>query len=107
MQLGLNLEPVKSKDLLLSERFLIFHYNNPKIYDILVRLARQGVGSGKKRIGIGMLWEVMRWEMGLDVVDDGEEFKLNNSYRSRYARLIMKTEPDLAEIFETRTLKSS
>ena len=93
MQLGLNLNPVKSKDLLLSERFLVFHYTIPQVYDALVRLARRAVGRGKKRIGIGMLWEVMRWEMGLDVTVDGDEFKLNNSsdrksmdcFRSRYS----------------------
>lgn len=106
-QLGLAFEPSKSRDLLLSERFLIFHYKNPQVYDRLVQLARRAVARGKKRIGIGMLWEVMRWEMWLDVVDDGDVFKLNNSYRSRYARLIMETELSLADVFETRKLKSS
>lgn len=105
MQLGLSFDPVKSKELLLSERFTIFHYKNPKVYEMLVRLARRAVATGKQRIGIGMLWEVMRWEMWLET--SGDDFKLNNSFRSRYARLIMKTCPDLAEVFETRKLKSS
>ncbi len=106
MQLGLRFQPMKSKDLLLSERFLVFHYKNPKVYDALVRLARRAVARGKDRIGIGMLWEVMRWEMWLDVDVASEDFKLNNNYRSMYARMIMKTEPDLADVFETRKLSS-
>lgn len=106
-QLGLTFDPVRSKNLLLSERFLIFHYKNPQVYDVLVRLARQAVDRGKKRIGMGMLWEIMRWEMWLDTKDDDGGPKFNNSYRSRYARKIMETEPDLADVFETRKLKSS
>jgi hypothetical protein len=32
----------------------------------------------------------------------GDEFKLNNDYRAPYARLIMRREPDLDGLFETR-----
>lgn len=37
---------------------------------------------------------------------DPADYKLNNDYASRYARLIMKSEPRLAGHFETRTLKA-
>lgn len=107
MQLGLDFESPDFKNLSLSERFQVFHKLNPAVYNMLARLARKAVAQGKRRVGIGMLWEVMRWEIWLDTTDAGSEFKLNNDYRSRYARMIMETEPDLAGIFETRKLKTS
>jgi hypothetical protein len=36
----------------------------------------------------------------------GDDFKLNNNYHSRYARLIMEREPGLDGFFETRGLRS-
>lgn len=86
-------------------RFREFHATNPEVYQELVVLARQALARGKRKIGIGMLWEVMRWGRWLAITGD-DEFKLNNNYRSRYARLIMEQEPDLRGIFEIRELKT-
>lgn len=89
----------------LQADFERFHRDNPRVYEELVRLARQAVaGRRLARVGIGMLWEVLRWHFWLQTTD--VEFKLNNNHRSRYARLIMDSEPDLRGVFETRGLKS-
>ena len=82
--------------------FWNFHTSHPEVYEGLVRLAYQAVNAGRERIGIGMLFEVLRWEWFI-TPDASEEFKLNNNYRSRYARLIME-EPGLGDVFETRRL---
>ena len=37
----------------------------------------------------------------------GKDFKLNNNYVSRYARLIMAQEADLEGVFETRERKGN
>ena len=42
--------------------FYKFHDNNPEVYSHLVRLARQAKARGHNKVGIRMLWEVMRWE---------------------------------------------
>jgi len=87
--------------------FLDFHDRNPEVYDQLVALCRRARSRGVTRVGVGMLWEVLRWEFALyGLPDRRETFKLNNNYRSRYARLIMATEPDLADVFEVRWLRS-
>ena len=86
----------------IREAFLRFHGDNPHIYDELVMLARRAKRRGAQRIGIGMLFEVLRWRWTLRA--DGDTFKLNNNYRSYYARLIMRRESDLAGIFELRAL---
>ncbi|CAB4180862.1 hypothetical protein UFOVP1056_1 [uncultured Caudovirales phage] len=45
---------------------------------------------------------MLRWETAMSTT--GDDFKLNNNYRSRYARLIMATCPDLTDVFDTREL---
>lgn len=89
----------------IEEKFQEFHKNNPDIYDILTRLARQARRAGKRKMGVKMLWEVMRWELMIQSTDVAG-FKLNNNYPSRYARLIMKQESDLTTFFEIRKLRS-
>lgn len=88
----------------IQREFSEFHQNNPHVYNELVRLAR-GYVARKRKAGIGHLWEVMRWSLSMKVDDEREDFKLNNNYRSRYARLIMAMEPDLAGFFDTRELR--
>lgn len=89
-----------------SERFEEFHRLNPHVYASLVRLARQAHQRGHRRIGIELLFAVLRWEHLLTTNDPSSSFKLNDHYTSRYSRLIMEQEPDLDDIFETRQLKT-
>ena len=91
----------------LELRFNAFHAAHPEVYRELCRLARIAKAKGKKRIGIGLLFEVMRWQRIIESLPgEAEDFKLNNNYRSRYARLIMRREPDLNGIFEVREMKT-
>ena len=85
-----------------DRRFREFHQEHPAIYRELMQLVRQALLRGQRKIGIKMLWEVMRWNRLLC----GEKYELNNNYHSRYARLIMQREPGLTGIFDTRELKS-
>ena len=101
-QIALSFEDVREAKLELA--FRTFHRANPHVDRMLRTLARRWKDAGKSHLGIGMLWEVMRWQMAFEVSD--QEFKLNNNPRSRYARLLMTQEPDLEGIFETRTLTS-
>lgn len=51
-----------------------------------------------------MLTEVLRWHHGRATV--GDEFKLNNNFRSRYVRLMIARHPEWASAFTLRELKS-
>lgn len=93
------------EDLSLDACFARFHTNHPEVYRGLVALAREAKQAGQTRVGIGMLFEVLRWQRVV-AGDDHETFLLNNNYRSRYARLIMANERDLDDIFATRDLPS-
>lgn len=84
-----------------AERFEQFHADNPRVYSVLVRLAREWVADhGHVTLGIRMIWEVARWE--LIKATRSADFKLNDHYTGYYARLIMACEPDLDGLFELR-----
>ena len=89
----------------IQEQFEEFHRSNPWVYSKLKNMALNLKAKGHKKIGIGMLFEVLRWEYYMKT-DDPSGWKLNNNYRSRYSRLIMDQEKDLEGIFETRVLRS-
>ena len=98
------IEP-RDPDESISRRFREFHERNPRVYRLLVQLARDAKQAGRIRIGIKMLWEVVRWNLSKDLPYD-ETFKLPNDFHSRYARLIMAQEQDLDGIFEIRELRA-
>ena len=88
----------------LADAFWSYHLTNPVVYESLVRLSRQAVKAGRKKIGIGALFERLRWEFW--VTSSERAPRLNNNYRSRYARLIMEREADLNGVFTTRGLRA-
>lgn len=89
----------------ISDRFAAFHEANPWVADALAELARDWLAHGHTRVGIGMLFERVRWEYGRRT--NGKEFKLNNDYRSRYARLLIERHPEWTDAFELRQLRSA
>jgi hypothetical protein len=88
-----------------EQRFEAFHSANPHVYAELRRLALEAKRNGARKIGIRMLWEVMRWnQRGYLHTDDpnSSTFKLNDHYPPFYARLLTTQEPELAGLFELR-----
>lgn len=83
------------------ESFERYHEDNPKVYRLLVSLARGYKSAGRTRFGIRRLWELLRWEMIVER-DAADDFRLNNNHLAYYSRLIMEREPDLAGFFQTR-----
>ena len=88
----------------IQRRFERFHRENPHIYKKLVELARQVKSRGLKHYSIASLFERLRWHFRFETKSE-EPFKLNNDFRSRYARLVMETESDLADFFDLRELR--
>lgn len=86
----------------IEEAFEAFHAANPHVYRTLVAMAWEAKNRGVRKVGIGMMFEVLRWNHALQT--GGDEFKLNNNFRSYYSRRIMLDDPRLEGIFETRML---
>ena len=84
-------------------RFVRFHQDNPKVYDALVDMAREWKQAGNDKCSMKMLFEILRWQYGIQTSTD-EPFALNNDFTSRYARLIAANEPDLSDLFYFRNL---
>ena len=86
-------------------KFIKFHEENPFVYQRLKELAIEWKEAGHDKIGIAMLYEVMRWTAGLKNKDiDG--YTLNNNYKAYYARMLMFNESSLRGMFEVRGIKS-
>lgn len=81
-----------------------FHENNPHVYTALEDLAVRAMNAGVKRLGIGALVETLRYSASLQT--QGDAYKINNNYRSLYARLLILKRPELASVVETRIRRS-
>ena len=85
----------------IADRFEQFHRDNPRVYAVLVRLAREWVRTtGRRKVGISALFERTRWEIAIET--KSPDFKLNNNFRAFYARLLMAEHEDLDDIFDLR-----
>ena len=90
-----------------AEQFEEFHTANPHVFKNLEALAEKLIRKGQKHIGIGYLFEILRYEQFISTVDSNSDFTLNNSYRSRYARLLLERHPEWNDIIHTRALRST
>lgn len=89
----------------IQERFESFHELNAWVYEALETLTQDWLDRGRTRIGIKMLFEILRWQYGRQTT--GSDFKLDNNMTSRYARLLIENHPEWSAVFQTRELKSA
>ena len=83
--------------------FWTFHSSHPEVYRLLVRfcLEWREARGGEAQVGIGALFERVRWETSLQTTDE-DGLKLNNNHRAFSARLLMDSDPRLKEVFHLR-----
>lgn len=91
----------------LYEQFKEFHEENPEVFVALEEMAQTLISRGRKKFGIGLLIEVLRWNYYMKTNDPNSDFKINNNYRPFYARLLIESHPDWADVFELRHLRSA
>jgi hypothetical protein len=94
-------------DQTIDQKFAEFHAHNPNIYARIVELLREAQRAGRQRVGIKLLIEVLRWEHYVYTKRPENEFKLNNSLGSRYARKVIDEHPDLGALLQTRRLRAA
>lgn len=85
----------------IREKWEVFHENNPHVYDLLREMAINLKKQGFKRCGIGLLWERLRWLSYIETYGE-DEYRLRDSHRAFYARLLMEQEPELEGFFMLR-----
>ena len=94
------------EDRSIQQRFNEFHRDNPRVYALIVMYARQVKAAGRQHYSMDCIFHRVRWHVHIETRSD-DDFKLNDHYTSRYARMVMENEPDLADFFELRLLKSA
>lgn len=92
------------RDQTIQERFEAFHAANPWVLEALERLTRRYLQGRRRKLGIKMLFELVRWHYAIET-DDFDGFKLNNNYTSRYVRLMVERNPMWQDLFQTRELQ--
>lgn len=98
----LDVTPVEPGNMTLEQQFEAFHRLNPHVYARLHMMALDLVRRGRQKIGMKMLFEVLRWQHAMTTTDPASEFKLNNNYTAFYARLLMEQDKRLDGLFEVR-----
>lgn len=88
----------------LAEKFQEFDSNNPGIYFMFKRFAKDLIGIGRKKLSAALIIERIRWEVAISTVSD-DVFKVSNNHTAFYARKFMNDFPEHGEIFRTREQK--
>jgi hypothetical protein len=82
--------------------WLAYHRANPRVYELLLRFAREVKAAGFHRYGIRPITERVRWHVAIETRNAGG-FKINDHHQPYYARLIMAAHPsEFGGFFETR-----
>lgn len=86
-----------------DQAFHAFHRANPWVIRELEKIAWEMLRSGRKKIGIQACVEIFRWETRKHTIS--HDFKINNNFCSRYARMMLDRNPHWGQVFELRRLK--
>ena len=89
-----------------ADRFQTFHERNPQVFSALESMTQEMYQRGRKRIGINMLLEVLRWNYYMKTDDPNSDFKINNNYAPYYARLLIEKHPEWCDLFQLREMRS-
>ncbi|MFF8769051.1 hypothetical protein [Kitasatospora sp. NPDC015120] len=89
----------------IQERFEQFHDLNPWVLTELERLTAECIEARFSKISLGMLFELVRYSYGRATLS-ADDFRLNNDFRSRYARLLIERHPEWGSHIEVRALRT-
>lgn len=90
----------KARDL--CSAFYRYHEKNAPVADWFLKAAQAlQQEEHRTRYGIGALTERIRWNIRIGVIKT-EGFKISNSVRACYARLVVMRDPSLCGIFEIK-----
>ena len=81
-----------------AERFIAEH---PEVYALFKQFAMQLLAT-RRRFGISLLTERVRWEVFTTWATDDRGLKINNNHRPYIARKLIEDEPRLADLIQCR-----
>lgn len=86
-------------------RFDEYHREHPEVYGLFKALALRLLNAGRAHYGSDAIIQVIRFEHAIKA--DAGQFKINDHFSSRYARLLMSEDLRFQGFFELRQLKSA
>jgi len=72
-----------------KEDFERYDAENPKVWELFERFSLEVLAAGHRHFGAGAVFERIRWYVSVET--KGDTWKLNNNYRSFYARKFLQT----------------
>ena len=87
----------------LVARFFAYHQDNPALFGLFLRYAREAKDRGRGRFSSWMIGNRVRWYTAVETT--GPRFKVTNDYFALYARLIVYLHPEFDGFFEMRAMK--
>lgn len=72
--------------------FRQFHRDNPEVYRLFRKFARQALDAGMPSCGARLIGERIRWHVRIETQSD-DGFKVNDHHWPYYSRLLMLEEP--------------
>lgn len=91
-----------TKPTTLQERFEEFHAENPKIYKLFKKYAKDALKRGHTKLSGWFIVNIIRWEEGVDSTGSG--FKIQNDYIALYTRKFIEDHPKHAEFFNIKRM---
>lgn len=83
--------------------FASFHRANPDVFRLFRKFAIDLRKHQPERGSAEQVWQRLRWEVRMWTDEQmAGSFKLNNVYRSKYARLLVKVDPSFKGWFRFR-----
>jgi hypothetical protein len=91
----------KADDATIDARFAEFDEAHPEVWKAFVGFANDLINAGYTHGSAEMIYQRIRWETALNAERDGG-WKLNDHFRSRYARKLAAADSRFSEFFEFR-----
>ncbi len=85
----------------LQLEFERFDADNPEVWQLFCRFAREAIASGLKRFSADAIQHRIRWHVAIETRGGGG-FKLNDHLTCFYARKFVRLFPEHRGFFETR-----
>lgn len=82
-----------------AEKFIV---EKPEVYRLFARFALQMLERGRRRFGISLLTERVRWEVLTTWAPDERGLKINNNHRPYIARQLIEDHPELEDVIQCR-----
>ena len=89
----------------IQEAFENYHHDNPKVYEFFKKYSFLAIERDYKKYSAKQILGRARWHLEFEAKGDCE-YKINDAFTSRYARLFASDFPEHADFFNYRHIRS-